>query len=224
MEVNGGAVALRPDRRALTGTFVLPLLCALAFALLAEVAHAPAAALDRSVQAFAFAHRTHWLTAVLETSTWLGSSVVLIPVLLAVSGYLGWRRRDWSGVVLLWVALAGAAVLYQFFKSVISRPRPPVSQMLMHTGGYAYPSGHSTQAIVIWGLLAALAVTGLRRRRARWAILGCASFVILLVGVSRIYLGVHWITDVAGGYALGGAWLALLLAVRTHLTTTVVLS
>jgi undecaprenyl-diphosphatase len=209
-------MALSPDRRAFTGLFVAALVCALTFAALAELVlvHAPTTGLDRSVQAFALAHRTPWLNAVLEASTWLGSSTVLIPVLLAASAYLGWTRRDPSGVILLWVALAGAAALYQLFKSVIGRPRPPSAQMLTHAGGYAYPSGHSTQAIVIWGLLAAFAVNGPRRRRTRWAILGAAAVVILLVGASRIYLGVHWITDVAGGYALGGAWLALLLAVR----------
>src|SRR4051812_34730783 len=106
--------------------FVVALVCALTFAALAEivVVEAPTTGFDRSVQAFALAHRAPWLTAVLEASTWLGSTVVLIPVLLAASGYLGWRRRDPYGVVLLWVALAGAAVLYQFFKSLIGRPRP----------------------------------------------------------------------------------------------------
>lgn len=90
--------------------------------------------------------------------------------------------------------------------------------MLTPTGGYAFPSGHSTQAVVVWGLLAAFAVSGPWRttRRFRVPVLCAAAVVILLIGLSRIYLGVHWVTDVAGGFALGGAWLALLLAARSR--------
>jgi membrane-associated phospholipid phosphatase len=83
--------------------------------------------------------------------------------------------------------------------------------MIAPAGNLAYPSGHSTQAIVSWGMLAVVALAG-RSRRARIFGLTAAAVVVLLVGASRVYLGVHWLTDVLGGYALGGAWLALILA------------
>ena len=207
-----------PGGPAFIRALVAALVCAVTFAGLAGIVliHAPTTRLDRRVQAFVVGHRTPWLNAVLEAWTWLGSSVVLIPVLLVVSGYLWWRRRDLSGALLPWVAFVGSVILYQTSKSVVGRGRPPTSEMLQHAGGYAFPSGHSAQAMVIWGLVAVLAVTGPRPpgRRVRVAVYGVVAVVILLVGVSRIYLGVHWTTDVAGGYALGGAWLALLLGVR----------
>jgi undecaprenyl-diphosphatase len=179
------------------------------------LADAPVTRLDRRAQSFTLGHRTPWLNAVLEAWTWLGSTVVLVPLLLAVSAYLWWRRRDGYTVAYVWASLGGAVVLYQAFKAIIGRARPPVAQMLVHAGGYAFPSGHATQAITVWGMLAVLAVAG-HRPRTRALVLGTAGLVITLVGVSRIYLGVHWLTDVIGGYGLGATWLALLLAARSR--------
>lgn len=199
---------------ALTGLLTTTAVCVAVFAGLTwyVVAGAPVTPLDRQTQHFALSHRAPWLNAVLETWTWLGSTAVLIPLLLGVSGLLWWGRRDRGAMVYLWVAFAGAMALYQAFKILIGRARPPVPEMLTHAGGYAYPSGHATQAITVWGLLAVLAVTHLRGRMSRAFVLGATTVVIVLVGASRVYLGVHWFTDVAGGYALGAAWIGLLLA------------
>ena len=179
------------------------------------VANLPVTHLDLRVQAFVVAHRTPWLTVLLETWTRLGSTAVLVPVLLAASVYLG-RRRDPYAIAYLWTAFVGAMLLYQGCKAAIGRPRPPLTEMLTKTGGYAYPSGHTTQAITTWGLLAALAMAG-RSRRTRALLQAAAALVIALVGVSRIYLGVHWTTDVVGGFALGATWLTVILTVRRRL-------
>ncbi|MGH3381927.1 MAG: phosphatase PAP2 family protein [Actinoallomurus sp.] len=207
---------LDPARRPI-GLLVMAVTCALAFAVLTAyvVARAPATGLDRHVRTFVLGHRTPWLNALLEAWTWLGSTLVLVPVLLAASAYLVRKPRDrhgWYAVASLWIAFGGAMVLYQTFKVIFGRARPPVSQMLTHAGGYAYPSGHATQAITIWGLLAVLAAADSRWRARRVPIFVAAGIVVALVGVSRVYLGVHWLTDVIAGYALGATWLALLLA------------
>jgi undecaprenyl-diphosphatase len=200
-----------------TSPFILATgtVCTAVFAALTwyVVARLPVTHLDRRLQAFVVGHRTPWLNALLETWTRLGSTTVLVPVLLAVSVRLVWRRRDLYAVAYLWTALLGAMLLDQVFKHAIGRARPPVAAMLTPAGGYAYPSGHAIQAITIWGILAALAVAD-RGRCTRALLLATAGLVIVLVGVSRIYLGVHWFTDVVGGYALGATWLTVLLAVR----------
>jgi undecaprenyl-diphosphatase len=172
--------------------------------------------LDQRVQTYLLANRTPWLTAAMEASTWLGSTLVLVPVLVVASVFLLWTRRDLRTTFHLWLALGGAVILYESFKSGVGRARPPAAQMIVHAGGYAYPSGHATQATVVWGLLAFLLATGRPRPapRTQALILVTAATVILLVGATRIYLGVHWLTDVLGGYALGAVWLALLLARR----------
>lgn len=189
-------------------------LCALAFAglSLATFAGRWTAGLDRDAEAFAAAHRTPWLDTAMEAATRLGSALVLVPVLLVAGTYLWWRRRDGWAAILLWAALGGAVILYDTLKLAFGRARPPVDQMVVHTGGYAYPSGHSTQAMAAWGMLAVVAVSGVPGRAARVLMLGLTGAVILLVGVSRIYLGAHWLTDVLAGFAVGAAWLALLTA------------
>jgi undecaprenyl-diphosphatase len=207
-----------PAGLALTTALTTAALCAWIFASLTEdvLAREELSRADPRVNAFVLGHRTGWLTTIMQTATWLGSSAVIVPLLLATSVYLLRACRDLRAIAHLWAALGGSLILFEAFKSMVGRARPPAAQMILHAGGYAYPSGHTTQAIAVWGLLAFLAVTGRspRARRARTAVLTIAAAVILLVGASRIYLGVHWLTDVLAGYALGATWLALVVAHR----------
>ncbi len=87
-----------------------------------------------------------------------------------------------------------------------------------HFGGYAFPSGHATEATAVYGMLAVVLASGTRRWRAK--VLGWASAVLTaaVVGISRLYLGAHWLTDVLAGWALGGTWLLLVLAMAQALT------
>jgi undecaprenyl-diphosphatase len=171
-----------------------------------------AARLDPGVHAFAVAHRTHWLTAVMAAVTWLGSGRVLVPVLVVATIVL-LRRHDRREVWWLWAAYLGSAVLYGVAKVLVDRPRPAAAEQIGAVSGLSFPSGHATQAIATWGMLAVVAsATGSRRHRGWfWA---AAGIIVLLVGVSRVYLGAHWYTDVLAGYALGATWLALLSAIQ----------
>jgi undecaprenyl-diphosphatase len=202
----------------LTAALTTAALCAWTFAGLTEdvLADEELARLDPRVNALGLGHRTGWLTAVMQTATWLGSSVIIVPLLAAASVYLLRARRDVRAAGYLWAAFGGSVILYETFKSMVGRARPPAAQMILHAGGYAYPSGHTTQAVTTWGLLAFMLVTGhpARSSRSRTLILATATTVTLLVGVSRIYLGAHWFTDVLGGYTLGAAWLALIITHR----------
>jgi membrane protein DedA with SNARE-associated domain/membrane-associated phospholipid phosphatase len=176
------------------------------------IAHEETARFDPRVHAFAVAHRTGWLTVIMRNVTWLGSSYVLVPVLVAATVVL-LRRRDRRAVGRLWAALLGAVVLYTLAKPLVHRTRPPATDLIGHATGPAYPSGHATQAIAAWGMLAVVLAAG-RSLRARVLLLSAAAVVVLLVGASRVYLGAHWPTDVLAGYALGGTWLALVIALR----------
>jgi undecaprenyl-diphosphatase len=201
-----------PDGLPLTATLVLAGLCAWTFGGLTQdvLTHQDMSRLDPRVHAFVVAHRTGWLTLVMRNVTWLGSSFVLVPLLMIVTAVLlrRWRVR---AAIYLWAAYLGAVVLYTLAKQIVDRPRPPAAELIGRASGPAFPSGHSTQAIAAWGMLAVVALSG-RSRRTRVALLSAAAVVVLLVGASRVYLGAHWLTDVLAGYALGGAWLALILA------------
>jgi undecaprenyl-diphosphatase len=163
------------------------------------------------MERFILHHRTAWLTPVMKASTWLGSTAVLIPVAVAVAAWFLWRRRDWSPSGKLALALGGAVVLYDIVKPLVDRARPPLDVRLLHVSGWSFPSGHATQAVATYGMLALVLSAG-RPVRTRIGLWCAAGAVAALVGVTRLYLGVHWLTDVLGGWALGTAWLALLIA------------
>ena len=167
---------------------------------------------DPRAHGFAVAHRTGWLTALMRNVSWLGSGWVLIPVLAAATLLL-LRRRDRPAVGWVWASYLGAVALYTLAKPLVHRPRPPAADLIGAASGLSYPSGHATQAVATWGMLALVASAG-RSRRVRAGLLAAAVAVVGLVGASRIYLGAHWLTDVLGGYALGAAWLVLLAALR----------
>jgi membrane-associated phospholipid phosphatase len=163
---------------------------------------------DHDVAAFVAAHREPWLTSVLKVLTWLGSTAVLIPVALAAGGWLRRETRSWRPLLVLALSLVGAFGFSQLVKHVVGRARP--DDRLVHAVGYAFPSGHATFAAAGWLAVAVLlAVAWPARRRALFA---TALAVTAIVGASRVYLQVHWTTDVLGGWALGALWLTIVLA------------
>jgi len=172
---------------------------------------------DSPISRFLLERREPWLTTSMDVITQLGSAVVLVPVLIAL-GLVARRSQDtWRPAVFLAVTLAGATTTSTLIKLFVARPRP-TSGSLIEALGHAFPSGHSTAAAAGW-LAAAIVAGSLGRSFAlRISLLATALLVILLVGISRVYLGVHAATDVLGGWALGGLWVALVLT-ATHLLT-----
>jgi membrane-associated phospholipid phosphatase len=162
---------------------------------------------DPRLLADALSRRTSALTVVVKVVTFLGTDVV-VYVLLAVVGVLVWRRtRRWQPLFLALAWLGAGQLVRLAINQAIGRPRPPQHLQLVAARGYAFPSGHTTTATIGFGLLVALAVVVAPRSR-RWAATA-AVVLALAVGLSRVYLGVHWPTDVLGGWSLGAAWLAL---------------
>ena len=171
---------------------------------------------DRPVALFFVRHREAGLTRVLQDLTNLGSTRVLIPLILVVG--VGWwlARRTWRPLGLLAAAYAGAELAFNAVKELVHRPRPPAVILLKPVAGPSFPSGHATQAVAVYGMLAALAAATTPRWSGKVAAWAAAVVVTGVVAVSRLYLGAHWLTDVLGGLALGAAWLfALLTGVRT---------
>jgi undecaprenyl-diphosphatase len=175
------------------------------------VAHDEVARVDPTVTIFIVAHRAVWVTHVMSALTWLGSSLVLVPLGLAIGGFFYVRDHNWHPLVMLASAYIGALALYELVKSVVGRARPPlIDQIGPVVSGHSFPSGHATQAMAIWGMVAV--VLAVRSPRVRMPVASAAVLSILLVGFSRVYLGVHWLSDVLAGYALGGVVLAAILA------------
>jgi len=171
--------------------------------------HDHSARLDPGVLRFVTGHRTAWLTSLARAVTWLGSGYVLWPVVIVAGAALWWWRREWLAAVLPAAALAGAAGWSLLAKAQVARSRPPAGDWLVSVDGWSYPSQHAAQALATWGMLAVMVMAG-RSLRPRTLLMTGAALVAAVAGVSRLYLGVHWLTDVLAGWALGGAWGCLL--------------
>ncbi len=170
--------------------------------------------LDDPVSNFLIANRAPWLTHVMLTVTQLGNTAVLAPTLIVVALGIFLLRRTWKPAAFLAFVIVGSVVSSSLLKVIIARPRP-TGAALVTALGYAFPSGHATASSAAW--LAIAVVLG--RLTARWAwrvvLLAIAITMTAMVGVSRVYLGVHQPSDVLGGWALGTMWLLLgLLAVH----------
>ncbi len=163
---------------------------------------------DPSLATFIAQHRISWLAALLSIVTWAGSSFILAPLTLAI-GLLSWtRRRNIGPMVLIGAAYGGAALSYAILKPVVGRLRPSAAlQYGPPDTGWAFPSGHTTQSAAFYGTLAVLALASALPQR-RLLAAGAAAMVVV-IGFSRLYLGVHWLTDVLGGLALGLCWVAI---------------
>ena len=170
------------------------------------------ALLDGPVQHFFLRHREAWLTTVMRGITDLGNSAVLIGLILLV-GLAWWARtRTWRPLWLLAGAYLGAWLTSDTVKDLTHRARPPAAQAIGHWTGFAFPSGHTTKATAVYGMLAALLASATPRWGRKVTLWTAAAVVAGLVGLSRLYLGAHWLTDVLGALALGAAWLFTLLA------------
>ena len=140
--------------------------------------------------------------------TALGGVTVLVLVTLSSIVYLVMARRPRMALLVL-VSVVGAQLLSTALKHGFDRPRP---ELVPH-GSYVYtasfPSGHAAMAAVTYLTLGALLARAQPERRLKAFILGLAILITLLVGFSRVYLGVHWPTDVLAGWTLGAGWAAL---------------
>lgn len=149
-----------------------------------------------------------WLQIVFRDITPLGGYAVVILISLAVIGYL---LMDGKRGAAFWVlaSVGGGAVLSNVLKFAIERPRPDLVARLIEVNTSSFPSGHATLAAVTYLTLGALLSRVEARRRAKIYVLAVAVVLTFLIGVSRIYLGVHWPTDVLAGWCIGAAWAML---------------
>jgi len=167
-------------------------------------------AVDRIIEGWVISHRTPALTFVFSTVTWTGSSLVVVP-LVVVLAWVAWRVVGGKLAALILLLQVGNVAATQGLKALTSRMRPSASP-LGHAAGAAFPSGHSSNSVVVLGGTAVLlaAFLGGRHRVIVGSVRVALVVVAALVGISRVYLDVHWTTDVVAGWALGASWLPVL--------------
>lgn len=151
--------------------------------------------------------RADWATPIMQLASVVGSGAVEIPLALLLSLRLALTRRRSAGALYASATLSGWA-LYGLAKFAFRRARPRLLPRLMRGAGwFSFPSGHSTLAPLVFGL-GALVWSARWPPATRAAALVLAALAALLIGYSRVYVGVHWPTDVLGGWLLGLGWAA----------------
>ncbi|MDX6576843.1 MAG: hypothetical protein QOE96_2796 [Blastocatellia bacterium] len=197
-----------PSGLYLTLTLLMLIAAACVFGAIAEdvVTNDPLTLVDARFSAWLHNHSVAWLTRILFLITSLHSTLGVTLMTLGVSAYL-WIKRLRVWVLMLTVAVFGGMALNVLLKHVFVRPRPLFENPLLTLTTYSFPSGHTLMATVFYGTLCALVWTRSRRWLWRALAIGVAGVMILLVGFSRIYLGVHYLSDVLAAIAEGLAWL-----------------
>lgn len=149
-----------------------------------------------------------WVEELFRDFTALGGVGVLMLLTLAVAGFLLLDRRVRAAMLVL-ASVGGGFVLSTLLKQLFSRPRPDLVPHESFVYTASFPSGHSMMAAVTYLTLGALLARVQPRRQVKAYLLVLAALVTLLVGISRVYLGVHWPTDVLAGWAAGAIWALL---------------
>ena len=152
------------------------------------------------------AWRTPELVALFSWITLLGNSLVITIVALGMAVVL-WRHRRFEYKAGLAVALFGSLLASYALKQLVERPRPPAFFHAIAETGYSFPSMHAAAAAAVYGFLIYMAWKLMRPPHQRRPLILFLSALILLIGFSRTYLGVHYLSDVIGGLAIGGVFL-----------------
>jgi undecaprenyl-diphosphatase len=204
-----------PEHRALALALVVVggvwLFAALAFAAL----HGDSRALDeaalralRDPRAPDHLRGPAWLASTARDVTALGSHAVLVPLLVASAGFLLLLRKKVMALAVL-ASGGGAVAIEGPLKQLFARPRPQLVPRLVPAWNPSFPSGHALLSSAIYLSIAVLVARLVPYRRVRLYVLALAALLVGLIGFSRVLLGVHYPTDVIGGWILGGLWALL---------------
>ena len=179
------------------------------FSKLAEdVVEGESRAFDTAVLLWIDAHSPEWLYGPMLAVTTLGYYWVVLPILVVVT-YLFYRNGRRISAVLLPVATVGSIILTTTLKTVFQRARPDLFDSGYTASFYSFPSGHATIAVGFYGTLTLLLAWRLKGVR-RWVVALSGLLLVLLIGFSRLYLGVHYPTDVLAGFLAAPLWISII--------------
>jgi undecaprenyl-diphosphatase len=184
---------------------------ALFVALASYVRSGSTQAFDESVIRWLGAHHTRSLDVAMVEITALGTGIVVMMVVAVAALFLVLAEYKYSAMLLL-ASTLGGLVLNAVLKLGFNRPRPSILVPVVHAVSSSFPSGHAMSAAIVYTTVAYLAARLLKRRWARWLVMTAAFIVIALISLSRMYLGVHYPSDVLAGIVVGLAWAAFCMA------------
>ncbi|MFB7637922.1 phosphatase PAP2 family protein [Peribacillus butanolivorans] len=163
---------------------------------------------DKTVISFVQGLESPFLTTIMKGFTFIGSSISIIILSLLVLFYLYKVLKHRLELVLFSAVMVGSALLNLILKLFFQRARPDLHR-LIEIGGYSFPSGHAMNAFTLYGILTFLLWRHISTMWGRTLLILFSVMMILTIGISRIYLGVHYPSDIIGGYLASGCWLAI---------------
>ena len=162
--------------------------------------------LDESVLGFIEQMRTPFLTVFFKFVTYLGDWTVVLPMALIVSAILILKRKRKQDTILAFISLGGLSVAF-LLKNIIHRSRPLGG--LINETSFSFPSAHAVISVVFYGFIIYLLLPKIKNKKMKVFKVFIASILVLLIGFSRLYLGVHYFSDVLAGYVIGAIWLLI---------------
>lgn len=150
--------------------------------------------------------RTPFLTAFFKGITYLGEWAVILPIALIVSAVLILKRKKKQDAILAFISLGSLSVAF-LLKNIIHRARP-VGGLINETS-FSFPSAHAVMSVVFYGFIIYLLLPKIKSRKLKAFKIFIASLLVLLIGFSRLYLGVHYLSDVLAGYIIGFIWFGI---------------
>ena len=156
-----------------------------------------------------------WLTTVMKGFTWVGSGFGVTPISMIgfIVLYYVIRRRQQAFFLI--ITVAGSIILNFVLKHYFIRERPEIHR-IMDAKGYSFPSGHAMMAMALYAIIVFFFWHHVKTTGNRIVLVLFAAFMIIIIGTSRIYLGVHYPSDIIGGYAASGLWVMIMIMVYTY--------
>src|SRR6266480_5782433 len=168
--------------------------------------------IDSRVFNFLAAHISTKTTSIMEAITFLGTLYFLIPAnIILIAYFLFIRNHRWYSIKLPVVAIGGLTIML-LLKQIFSRPRPLIP-LLEPARGFSFPSGHAMMSSSFYGLLIFIVYENVRNPYVKWSLISFLVLLIFLIGLSRVYLRVHYASDVIAGFATGLIWVVVSVSV-----------
>ena len=167
---------------------------------------------DKTIISFVQGLENPLLTTTMKFFTFVGAGNTIKVLAFITVIFLFFFLKQRSKILLFIVVLIGSHYVFRVLKALFHRARPDLNR-LIEIGGYSFPSGHATNAMTFYGSLAFLLWNHIPTRQGRTILIVFSASMIFLIGLSRIYLGVHYPSDVIAGYFAGGFWLVLAIGI-----------
>ncbi|WP_050691355.1 phosphatase PAP2 family protein [Priestia megaterium] len=192
-----------------TLSFILCILFVICFGILSVLMHHQILTqFDYALISFIQGFESSLVTSVMNTLTFIGSTPSVVTLSLLSLFFLYKVLHHRKELILFIAIVGGHVILNQLLKVSFQRDRPNLHR-LIEIDGYSFPSGHAMSAFAVYGALSFLLWHDISTRWGRIALILTISVIILMIGISRIYLGVHYPSDIIGGFLASGIWLAL---------------